>query len=145
MAHEFTYLRRVEFADTDTAEVAHFSAFFRFMEEAEHAFYRSLGSTAYAWEEDRVVGMPRVSAACDYRKPVRYGEEIEVRLTVRRKTAKLIGYEVVFRRRAGDGPDEVARGAMEVVYAVRPHGAKDWAAADLPSELADRIEVAPDS
>ena len=43
MAHEFTLTRRVEFSETDMAGIVHFSNFFRFMESAEHAFFRSLG------------------------------------------------------------------------------------------------------
>jgi acyl-CoA thioesterase FadM len=33
----------VEFFETDMAGIMHFSNFFRFMEAAEHAFYRSIG------------------------------------------------------------------------------------------------------
>jgi len=39
----FSYQRIVEFADTDLAGIMHFSNFFRFVECAEHAFFRSLG------------------------------------------------------------------------------------------------------
>ena len=74
MAHEYRMTRRVEFADTDTAGVAHFSAFFRYVEETEHAFYRSLGCSAYVWAPDQVEGMPRVSARCDYRHPLHCAE-----------------------------------------------------------------------
>ena len=35
--------RRVQIADTDFAGVLHFSNYFRFMEEIECAFWRSLG------------------------------------------------------------------------------------------------------
>ena len=43
MACEFKLRRQVEFSDTDMAGIMHFSNFFRFMEAAEHAFFRSLG------------------------------------------------------------------------------------------------------
>lgn len=143
MAHEFVYRRRVEFAETDTAGIAHFSAFFRWMEEAEHAFYRSLGGVAYRWEPDRVEGMPRVAASCEYLRPVRYADELEVRLIVRDKTGRAIGYEAVFERGEGAGTTVVARGTMRVVHATRPHGALEWATSELPAVLRERIEVAP--
>ena len=41
-AHEFTITRRVEFSETDMAGIVHFSNFCRYMEHAEHAFFRSL-------------------------------------------------------------------------------------------------------
>ena len=143
MAYEFRLLRRVEFADTDTAGVVHFSAFFRYMEEAEHAFYRSLGGSAYVWTPDRVEGMPRVSAHCEYRQPLHYAEEVEVHLTVLDKTSRSLRYEATFSRLDGSTAVEVARGGMTVVFASRTHGARDWAGTTLPAELAGQIEVAP--
>lgn len=144
MTHAFTYTRRVEFADTDAAGVVHFSAFFRFMEEAEHAFYRSLGASGYRWEEDRVEGMPRASASCEYLRPVRYGEEVEVRLVVREKTAKSLSYEASFTVPGGDGGRrEVARGRMRVVHTVRPHGSLEWRTTELPAVLLEKVGAAP--
>jgi hypothetical protein len=43
MPAEFSYARRVQFAETDMAGVMHFANYFRLMEEAEHGFWRSLG------------------------------------------------------------------------------------------------------
>lgn len=147
MPHDFTYRRRVEFAETDAAGVAHFAAFFRWMEEAEHAFYRSLGGAAYRREDDRVEGMPRTSASCEYLRPVRYADELEVRLIVREKAPKAIGYDVVFRivsgERGGAGRPVVARGTMRVVHVTRPHDALEWTPTELPPVLRERIEVAP--
>jgi YbgC/YbaW family acyl-CoA thioester hydrolase len=144
MPHEFTVTRKVEFADTDTAGVVHFAAFFRYMEEAEHEFYRSLGESAYLWEPEGVIGMPRVSAQCDFLRPLRYPEEVEIHLTVREKSSKAIGYDVVFRKAEEQSSMEIARGAMKVVYASRAHGSQEWEAADLPPILQERIEVAPE-
>ena len=42
MACEYRHLRMVEFADTDMAGIVHFSRYFRYVEEAEHAFLRSV-------------------------------------------------------------------------------------------------------
>ena len=143
MASEFTYRRRVEFADTDTANVIHFTSLLRYMEEAEHAFYRSLDATAFEWRDDRVVGMPRVSVSCDFLGPVRYGEEISIQLVVREKRSKVLRYEAQFTRDDLDGPTLVASGSMTVVYAERRHGEIDWRSAELPPEIAERIEAAP--
>jgi YbgC/YbaW family acyl-CoA thioester hydrolase len=145
MPHEFKVTRQVEFADTDTAGVVHFAAFFRYMEEAEHEFYRSLGESAYQWGPDGVIGMPRVSARCDFFRPLYYPDEVETHLTVSEKSSKAVGYDVVFRKAAGDSSDEVARGAMKVVYASRPHGAREWVAVDMPESLREAIQVAPES
>ena len=55
--HEFTITRRVEFSETDAGGIVHFTNFFRYMEYAEHAFFRSLGRSIADAELD--IGWPR--------------------------------------------------------------------------------------
>lgn len=156
MRHDFTYRRRVEFAETDTAGVAHFAAFFQWMEEAEHALYRSVGGTAYRWSPDGVEGMPRTAVSCEYLRPVRYGDELDVRLVVREMTERSITYAVEFLRAGAEGgvaggPEDgtgaaaelVARGSMRVVHVVQTHGSLDWRVTGLPPVLREAIGPAP--
>ena len=70
MAYEFKLIRRIEFSETDMAGIVHFSNFFRMMESAEHAFFRSLGFSVHP--EGGTTGWPRVSATCDYLRPLRF-------------------------------------------------------------------------
>jgi acyl-CoA thioester hydrolase len=73
-AGEFRYGRRVQFAETDLAGIVHFSTYFRYMEEAEHALFRAAGlSVAHDG-----LHWPRVAASCDFRQPLRFEDEIEV-------------------------------------------------------------------
>ena len=72
MAYEFKAIRRVEFADTDMAGIMHYSNFFRFMETAEHAFFRSLGLSIFPRRSDPPVGWPRVHAECDFKRPLAF-------------------------------------------------------------------------
>jgi acyl-CoA thioester hydrolase len=142
MPHEFKTIRRVEFADTDMAGIVHFAQFFRYMEEAEHAFYRSLGFSVHTKTEDGFIGFPRVSASCDYRMPLRFEDQVEIHLLVDRKQSKSISYRFIFRKTEQDQTDEVARGAMTVVC-VAGGGAANLRAAKIPHELAAQIEEAP--
>ena len=151
MASEFVYRRRVEFADTDTANLIHFTALLKFMEEAEHAFYRSLDFVGYRWSEDSVFGMPRVSVSCDYLGAVRYGDEIDVRLRVREVRRKAIRYAAEFtvdapgeRGETGE-PRVVARSDWTVVCARREHGSLDWRGVEIPSQLKKRLRPASDA
>ena len=50
--------RRVEFADTDAAGIAHFSAFFAWMEETEHEFLRSRGLSVSEYLRRAVLARP---------------------------------------------------------------------------------------
>ena len=54
MAYEFKATRRVEFSDTDMAGIVHYANFFRFMETAEHGFYRSLGFSVVMLETEQI-------------------------------------------------------------------------------------------
>jgi len=142
MPCEFTLMRRVEFSETDMAGIMHFSNFFRYMEAAEHAFLRSLGFSVELKGIAPGLCLPRVHAECDYLAPLRFEDEVEVRLLVARNTTRSLEYRFRFRRREGKRSDEVARGALTVVCARRrPDGS--LRSAPLPKVIADRIRVAP--
>jgi len=141
MAYEFKVTRRVEFSDTDMAGIMHYSNFFRFMETAEHGFYRSLGFSVRMPKTDPRLGWPRVRAECDFKKPLRFEDEVEIHLLVARKGSKSITYQFRFRRNNGEAV-EVARGLVTIVcVAYQPDGS--MMSAPIPKEIADQIEQAP--
>ena len=142
MAWEFKATRRVEFSETDMAGLMHFSHFFRFMETAEHAFYRSLGFSVVPKDHRPPLGFPRVHVACDFKKPVRFEDVLEVHLLVREKKSKSITYLFRFRNLSLAAPEEVARGTMTVVC-VAHHADGKLASVPIPEEISKQIEVAP--
>jgi 4-hydroxybenzoyl-CoA thioesterase/acyl-CoA thioester hydrolase len=106
MAQTFTHRRRVEFRDTDAAGIVHFSVFFAYMEQAEHEFLRSRGVRVIQQFEGRTISWPRVRAECDFRKPARFEDELEIDVQVARVGEKSVSYAFVFRRgseRLADG------------------------------------------
>ncbi len=111
MASEFRMRRSVTFAETDMAGILHFSNYFRYMEEAEHAFFRSLGYSVHGDVRTAAFGWARRNATCDYKRPLRYEDEVELHLLVREKRSKAIVYETRFLL-AGE---EVARGTITAV------------------------------
>jgi len=123
------------------AGIVHYSNFFRYMESAEHAFFRSLGFSIVTREVDPPVGWPRVHASCDYMAPLRFEDEVEIHLLVTGKKSKSLSYEFRFRKIEGTASVEVARGALTVVC-VRHEGNR-MKAATIPSAISDKIEVAP--
>lgn len=142
MAYEFKVTRRVEFSDTDMAGLMHFSNFFRFMETAEHGFYRSLGfSVADAATHPRV-GWPRVHAECDYKKPLRFDDVAEIQLLVAEKRTRSLRFVFRFRKANVDPPMEVARGGV-VIVCVRHFPDGHMEPSPIPPEIAAKIQVAP--
>lgn len=119
MPSEFSIKRRVQFSETDMAGIMHFANYFRMMEEVEHAFFRSVGLSVSMQHDDIHVGWPRVSASCDFSGPVRFEDELELRLRVVRLGEKSLNYEVDFLL-AGK---RVALGKMtSVCCALEPQG-----------------------
>jgi YbgC/YbaW family acyl-CoA thioester hydrolase len=131
---EFRTRRRIEFSDTDAGGQVHFSRFFAFMETAEDEFLLSLGASFDMRRDGRRLAWPKVAAACDYRSPLHYGDEVEIALRVERRGTRSLTYAFTFRR---DGR-EVARGrTVSVLCAEKPGGG--YEAVPIPADLLARI------
>lgn len=141
MACDFKLVRRVEFSDTDAAGIVHHSVFFRYMEAAEHAFFRSLGFSVLPRKTGPRVGWPRVHCECDFSAPLRFEDEVEIHLLVARKKARSLTYAFRLSRVNGSERCEAARGSM-VVVCVAESGRK-MRAVRIPKVIADKIKVAP--
>ena len=142
MPHEFKATRRVEFSDTDMAGIVHFSAFFRYFETVEHAFIRSLGFSVVLPGVEPPMGFPRVHAACDYRRPLRFEDLVELHLLVAEKSRRKLTYQIRFRRLEPGPVEEVAVGRL-VVVCVQKTAEGGMRAVDIPEALSCQIEVAP--
>ena len=116
MATGFRYSRRVQFSETDLAGIAHFSAYFRFMEEAEHALWRAAGLSIGAAE--KTGGWPRVAAAFDYKRPLRFEDEFEVTVCIAELTRRSIRYTFTITR----GDALVGTGTMTAVCTKKEDG-----------------------
>ncbi|HZV36710.1 MAG TPA: thioesterase family protein [Verrucomicrobiae bacterium] len=142
MSCEFKAVRRVEFSETDMAGIVHFSNFFKYMETAEHGFFRALGHSVVMNQFDPPLGWPRVRAECEYRQPLRFEDEVEIHLLVSEKKSKSLSYIFKFRKLNGPAPVEVARGSLTVVCVTKQADGK-FATTAIPKTFADKIEVAP--
>jgi acyl-CoA thioester hydrolase len=124
---------RVTWADTDAAQVVHYSNYFRFFEKAEEEFYRHLGFT---FKEFHAKGLwlPRVEACCQYRKPARFNDLIEVELTIEELKEKSIKYSLkIFNK---ESAVLLAEGHMVVVAADK----QTQKATEIPSEIVEKLK-----
>jgi acyl-CoA thioester hydrolase len=143
MAFEFKLTRRVEFAETDMAGIVHFSNFFRYMENTEHAFIRSLGASVIMSNLNPPLGFPRVHAECDYRRPLKFEENLEIHLLVREKRPKVLSYLFKFRKPTAKGETELIAHGVLTVVCVTHHVDGTMTPTPIPDFLAKQIEVAP--
>jgi acyl-CoA thioester hydrolase len=135
MASAFSITRRVEFGDTDMAGIMHFSNFFRFMEVAETAFLRSRGLSVAWTDNGQRFGFPRVSARCDFQKPLRFEDEVTITVSIEKLGTKSLTYRFHFTL----GTDTVAEGAVTSVYC-RKHGNHEIESLTIPDDIRAKLE-----
>jgi len=131
----FSTRRRVEFRDTDAAGIVHFSVFFGWMEAAEHALLREAGVPLVVTHDDgSLSSWPRVSAGCDYRSPVRFGDEVDIGVAIEAVGRASVTYAFTFSSRGLP----VATGRIVAVHCRIRGGAAE--PEPMPDELARRLE-----
>jgi YbgC/YbaW family acyl-CoA thioester hydrolase len=133
---EHRVARRVQFYETDAAGVVHFSVYFRYMEEAEHALWRAAGLSIHAKGSE--LGWPRVHVAFDYHRALRFEEEFEALIRIVAIEERTISYRCVLSR------DGVRLATGELTIACVARKADDsWRAVPIPAEIRERLAVAP--
>jgi acyl-CoA thioester hydrolase len=129
------YRRRVQFAETDAAGMAHFSVFFRYMEEAEHAVWRAAGMDIFANHETQ--SWPRISANFDFKSPLKFQDEFEVRTEIASITRSTIQWAHVLTR----GDVVIGTGTVTAVC-VRKQPDGTMKSAEIPTDIVSRLRSA---
>ena len=111
----FKYQARVAWAETDAAQVAHFSNYFRYFEKAEQELYNQLRIDPFGAGKELKMWLPRVEASCKYSSPCRLNDLIEVELTIPSMGSKSIQYEFIINNLTTGR--EAAKGRVVVVSA----------------------------
>jgi acyl-CoA thioester hydrolase len=135
MPSEYRLKRRVQFYETDMAGIVHFSWFFRYMEEAEHAMWREAGLSIADGSD---VGWPRVEASFEYHRPLKFEDEFEVHIRIVAKDARTIRYEGAITK----GDDRIATGRMAIRCVSKKPG-EPMRSVDIPARIDSRLQVAP--
>ncbi len=144
MPSEHRIVRQIEFVETDMAGIMHFSNFFRLMEAAETAFFRTLDLPLFEEHGGAMIGWPRVRAKCDYHQPARFGDVLEIHLYVKEIRIRAINYFFRFRERLPDGSRvAIARGEMTTVCATLDPRTQTIVSLPLPGIVLAKLEIAP--
>jgi acyl-CoA thioester hydrolase len=135
MAEPFKTTRRVEFRDTDAAGIAHFSVFFLYMEQAEHELLRNLGLSVMLHDEQGKMSFPRVGARCDYQRPVRFEDVVDIEVSIVRLGQKSLTYEFNFSHQGA----AVASGQLTTVCCrFAPDGTPQ--STPIPQWMAEKLQ-----
>jgi YbgC/YbaW family acyl-CoA thioester hydrolase len=133
---EYRLRRRVQFYETDAAGIVHFSWFFRYMEEAEHALWREAGVSIAPIAAE--VGWPRVAASFDFHRALRFEDEFDVLIRVIAIGEKTMRYVCLITQ----GETKIASGTMTIACVSTHH--TPLRSISIPPEIAARFGAVPE-
>lgn len=136
MSTEYSTKRKIEFSDTDMAGIVHFTRFFVFMETVEHEFLRSLGTSVSTTINGNEIGWPRLAASCEYLSPLRFEDEVDILLSIKKKGTKSLTYQFHFTLEGTD----VARGEVTTVCCITNPGEK-LIPISIPEFISNQISI----
>jgi acyl-CoA thioester hydrolase len=94
-------LVRVRYAETDQMGVVYYANYFVWFEVARADLLRTLG-WSYREMEHAGVSLPVIEAHCEYRRPAKYDDELEVRTEGRLLSPVRMEFTYEVRLRDGD-------------------------------------------
>jgi YbgC/YbaW family acyl-CoA thioester hydrolase len=131
---EYTIRRRVFFYECDGARIVHFSNYFRYMEEAEHALWRAADLSVAHREAG--VGFPRVAASFEYKRPLRFEDEVDIRIRITAISQRSMKYICEMTRNG----ESIATGSATIVC-VAQQPDKSMKAVPIPPGIASRFAL----
>jgi acyl-CoA thioester hydrolase len=132
---EHRLTRRVQFHETDAAGLVHFSCFFRYMEEAEHALWRAAGLSIHPPGTE--VGFPRRATSFEFYQALRFEDEFEICIRVAAMDANTMRYRCELSR----GGERIACGDLTITcVSKRPNEPMRTIA--IPADIAARFRPA---
>jgi acyl-CoA thioester hydrolase len=120
---------RVRYAETDQMQVAYHANYFVWFEVGRTDLLRQLG---WSYREMELAGfqLPVIEAHCEYLRPARYDDEIEIRTTGRLMSAVRVRFEYEAVRRS----DQVVTATGRTLHATVN-------TAGRPCRLPERVRV----
>ena len=134
MSSTFKASFRVSWAETDAAQIVHFSNYFRFFERTEEELYRHLSFNFNDVMGKHNIFLPRVEAFCQFKKPARFNDLLEVELRVKEIKEKSIRYGFkIFNK---ESTVLLANGYIVIVAVDRETGK----ATAIPMEITEKLK-----
>jgi acyl-CoA thioester hydrolase len=104
MAAPFVWPIRTYWEDTDAGGIVYYANYLKFMERARTEWLRALGIDQVRLKDEHGLIFVVVDVEAHYRKPARYGDQLQVTCTVRETTrASITLDQEVYRDAAAQG------------------------------------------
>ena len=135
----YTTTRQVEFAETDMAGIMHFANFYRWMENVEHEFFRSMGPSIHTKLDGQHIGWPRLESTCKFKRPLKFEEIVIIDLSIEEITQKTVTYKFEFKKELDGETLRVAQGQMTTVCATVEPSTGKLAAIPIPELIRNKL------
>ncbi len=124
----------VRFGDTDPYGVVYFASYFRYCHHGIEEFFRNLGFAPgdLFRNQEKGYGLPIVGASCDFLRPVRYGEILQLDVSIIEMKKKSLTFQFHFYRLGSR--ELVAQGRATLVCID-----KTWQSRTLPDALVNAV------
>lgn len=96
----YKYFRKANYYETDQMGVVHHSNHIRYFEESRIEFMRSIGCDVLNMEQEGII-IPNVDAYARYYTPIRFGDTVEIEVTLARFTGAVMEYHYTARHADG--------------------------------------------
>ena len=137
----YTTTRQVEFAETDMAGIMHFANFYRWMENVEHEFFRSMGLSIHTKLDGQHIGWPRLESTCKFKRPLKFEEIVIIDLSIEEITQKTVTYKFEFKKELDGETLRVAQGQMTTVCATVEPSTGKLAAIPIPDIIRNKLRT----
>ena len=135
----YTTTRQVEFSETDMAGIMHFANFYRWMENVEHEFFRSMGLSIHTEFDGQHIGWPRLESTCKFKRPLKFEEIVIIDLSIEEITQKTVTYKFEFKKELDGETLRVAQGQMTTVCATVEPSTGKLAAIPIPELIKKKL------
>ncbi len=95
------YKRRANYYETDMMGIVHHSNHIRYFEEARLDYMRSFGCDVLEMEKEGII-IPNVDAYARYYVPVKFGEEVDIEVTLTTFNGTRMEYTFTVRKQNGE-------------------------------------------
>ncbi len=133
-------VRPIRFEEVDAAGIVFFGRYPGLAHEAMESLFGQLPGGYSGLTEARRIGFPAVKLTVEYHRPVRYGEELRIELTVPRIGNRSLDlqYRMFVRARGHHGPGELA---TSVLHTVVVSDLVAMRSVDMPPEVRALLEA----
>ena len=126
------YKVKVRWGDTDAAGIVFYPNFYKWMDEATHDFFTTIGFPISNIFRNQQMGIPLLETHCQFKSPLFFDDEICVFTTIEMVKSKVFKATHSFTR----GDQHIAEGYELRAWASLKNGVK---AIEIPEELKKKI------